>query len=544
MAAYAPAYIDGIRATSRTEFPNTPVFNNWIAPSRFEGDLQFLEVKGTVPTSIRGIYYSMGVDQRFPPKYESDILFNGDGIISAFRIEDGQIDWKRRYVHTDRYKAESKARRPLFGKYRNPFTDDEEVQGIIRTAANTNTTFWRGALLAMKEDGPPFAVHPETLETFGRYDFEGQVQSPTFTAHPKIDPRTGSMLCFSYEAGGNGNDASKEMVFYEINKDGKKITEVWFEAPFCGYSHDFGFTTNYAILPVSPLKSDLNRLKQGGNHWAWDPKEDHLFAIVPRKNPLSKDVRWVRSDNAFQGHIANAFEDEAGKLHYDLSMADDNVFWWFPEEGKEPLHPGKRGRAIRSPMTRFIFDTASLSKDSRVEPTYKCETSTEFARIDDRFQGRRYNHFWALGMDLTRSYDFEACGPPASGLFNLLVHWNWETKQEEVWWPGPRTTLQEPCFVPRSEDAPEGDGYIVVVLNRLDLKYIELAFFDAQHIMDGPIGLSKLPLRPRIAFHGNFVGLAEIEEFARLREDQLGPVKPAQKPLPWQIQKQGEHHSC
>jgi carotenoid cleavage dioxygenase-like enzyme len=49
--------------------------------------------------------------------------------------------------------------------------------------------------LAMKEDGPPFAMDPVTLETIGRYDFEGLILAPTFTAHPKSNPMTGEMVC-------------------------------------------------------------------------------------------------------------------------------------------------------------------------------------------------------------------------------------------------------------------------------------------------------------------------------------------------------------
>jgi carotenoid cleavage dioxygenase-like enzyme len=152
--------------------------------------------------------------------YEEDIHFNGDGSVSAFRFENGHVDFRQRYVHTDRFKA-----------------DNEMVKGIIRTASNTNIIFWRGVLLAIKEDGPPFAMDPVTLETIGRYDFDGQVQSPTFTAHPKFDPDSGEMICYGYEAGGNGYDASCDIVVYTIDKDGKKTEQCWYKAPFCGMIH-------------------------------------------------------------------------------------------------------------------------------------------------------------------------------------------------------------------------------------------------------------------------------------------------------------------
>lgn len=529
-----PAYENGIKVGNRTEFPSTYAFTNAVAPSRFQGEIEELEVFGTIPKSIHGTYYSMGVDKRFPPMHEDDIMFNGDGCVGAYYIRDGHVDWKRRYVQNDRYKAESTARKSLFGQYRNPFTDEASVKGIIRTTSNTNIVFWRGVMLACKEDGPPYALDPETLETIGRYDFDGQVLSPTFTAHPKVDPETGNMLCFGYEAGGNGNDASKEIVFYEIGADGRKLTEVWFEAPFCGYMHDFGFTKNHIILPLTPLKADLQRLQKGGNHWAWDPTEDHYFGIAPRHNPKREDIVWLRSDNCFQGHVAGTYEED-GKLVFDLSMANGNVFFWFPEEGKPPIPPTPG--SLDSPMTRYTFQVTSdgklASPGKRVTPAFSCKTMVEFARIDDRFQGKPYNHFWSLGQDTTRPYDFPKCGPPPGGLFNLLVHYNWATNVEEVWWPGPTTTMQEPCFVPRDVDkSPEGDGYIVIVLNRIDQHTNELAIFDAQNVKVGPIALVRLPLRPRTAFHGNFVDHRDIEAFENQKKD--FKAKPEPEQLPWQ----------
>jgi hypothetical protein len=149
----------------------------------------------------------------------------------------------------------------------------------------------------MKEDGPPFAMDPVTLETIGRYDFDGQVQSPTFTAHPKFDPDTGEMVCYGYEAGGDGHDASCDIVVYTIDKDGKKTEECWYKAPFCGMIHDCAITKNYLILPLTPIKANVDRLKKGGNHFAWDPQEDQWYGIVPRRNGKPEDIIWLRADN-------------------------------------------------------------------------------------------------------------------------------------------------------------------------------------------------------------------------------------------------------
>src|ERR1700761_3864926 len=211
------SYENGRKTGDQVKFPETAAFTGFNKPSRLEGDIFDLEFDGVIPKEIDGTFYRIQPDQRFPPVFEDDIHFNGDGSVTAIRIQNGHADFKQRYVKTDRYLRETEARKALFGRYRNLYTDNELVKGVIRTASNTNVVFWRGALLAMKEDGPPWAMHPVTLETIGRYDFDGQVQTPTFTAHPKFDPETGEMVCFGYEAGGNGQDASYDIVVYTID---------------------------------------------------------------------------------------------------------------------------------------------------------------------------------------------------------------------------------------------------------------------------------------------------------------------------------------
>lgn len=296
-ALIKPAYVGGRKVDDRIKFPETGAFQGMNGPSRLEGDIFQLEIDGAIPPEISGTFYRIQPDHRFPPQYEDDIHFNGDGNITAIRIEGGNADFKQRYAKTDKYLAENAAKKSLFGRYRNPHTDNEAVKGVIRTAANTNIIFWRGMLLATKEDGPPYAMDPVTLETIGRYDFDGQVQSPTFTAHPKIDPETGELVCFGYEAGGNGNDGSCDIVVYTISADGKKTEEAWYKAPFCGMVHDCGISKNYVVLPMTPLKCNTDRLEAGGNHWAWDPNEDQWYGIVPRRGGKTEDIVWLRSNN-------------------------------------------------------------------------------------------------------------------------------------------------------------------------------------------------------------------------------------------------------
>ena len=212
--------------------------------------------------------------------------FNGDGNVSAFRIQNGHVDFKQRYVRTEKFVREAEARRALAGKYRNKYTDS--VSFKIRTTANTNVVLFQGKLLALKEDAPPYAMNPVTLETIGSWDFDGQLPSLTFTAHPKFDPHTREMVCFGYEAKG---DATLDICYYSISNDGKFNEVVWGLAPVCGMIHDFGVTKNFVVFPMIPQVCDLERLKAGGEHWQWNNDIPMYIGVLPRRGAKGSDLK-------------------------------------------------------------------------------------------------------------------------------------------------------------------------------------------------------------------------------------------------------------
>jgi len=75
--------------------------------------------------------------------------------VSLFRFENGHVDFKMRYVKTERWKAERAARRSLYGLYRNPFTDDRSVQGkqeIIAAMMELNDPSLEPLILPHLED--------------------------------------------------------------------------------------------------------------------------------------------------------------------------------------------------------------------------------------------------------------------------------------------------------------------------------------------------------------------------------------------------------
>ncbi|KAF1018822.1 MAG: Lignostilbene-alpha,beta-dioxygenase isozyme I [Paracidovorax wautersii] len=481
-----------------TLFPDIPEFTGLYKPSRVEADVADLEIEGELPPGINGVFYQMSPDSHYPPMLGQDIFFNGDGLVSAFRFDQGRVSLRRRYVQTDRLKAQRREGRSLNGVYRNVHANDP-LAASDNTTANTTALFHAGVLLAMKEDALPYALDPQTLETRGVWDFNGQITSATFTAHPKIDHRNGDLLCFAYEAKGEG---TPDIAYYEVDAQGRLKKEVWFKAPYAAMIHDFAVTEHHVIFPIIPLTVDVERMKRGGQHFQWQPDLPQLFGVLPRQGG-AQDVRWFKGPkDGFQGHTLNSYEAD-GKLHVDMPVTTGNVFYFFPQADGFLPSP----ETLRSCMMRWTFDLQSTQDE--VEPTALTTFPCEFPRCDERYTGQRYRHGFVLAYDPSLPFD-AALGAPPFQFFNQLAHIDVEAGTSEVWYPGNAQCFQEPIFVPRSPDAPEGDGYVIALLNHLNGDNTELVVLDSQRMAAGPVARIKIPFRLRMSLHGNWTSASSL----------------------------------
>jgi len=467
------------------KFPDLPMFRGINAPSRIEVDAHDLQIDGEIPRDINGVFYRIAPDNQYPPRFHDDVPFNADGTISVFRFENGRVHLRHRYVQTERFKLERSAGRALFGKYRNPFTDDPSVQGKDRNLANTTPLVFNGQLFVLREDSPPVRLDPLTLETLGNHDFAGTLASPTFTAHPKLDPHTGQLIAFGYAAKGL---FSRDVVYYEISPQGKVTHQVWFQVPYHSMLHDFGVTRDYAVFPIIPSCGvGTEALKAGKPHYAWDSSKDIYLGVLPRGGKAT-DLRWFRAPNQFCSHVMNAFNDGA-KVSIDVPVAAGNMFPFFPELDKS-WNPA----LAASRLTRWTVDMGSKGEGFHSVQRLS-EFVGEFPKTDHRYQTEPYRHGWLLGFDPTRSG---------------VAHVDHATGKTDTWVADSDTTLQEPTFIPKSEQAAEGDGYIVQVATRAKEMRTDVLLFEALRLGAGPFATIHLPLRLRPGYHGTWASAKEI----------------------------------
>ncbi|MCR2764489.1 carotenoid oxygenase family protein [Microbacterium sp. zg.B48] len=464
------------------KFYNMHSFQGKQSPAtRLEAELYDAEIIGEVPREINGALYRVGGD-RYYPTLEDDVIINGDGLFSMLRFEDGHVDFKSRYVRTPRLLAERAARRRLYGKYRNKYTDDPEAPQVDRNNTGNTYAHWHaGRLFALREDSHPYMIDPETLDTKEQWDFDGKLKSISVCAHPKLDPVTGEWWGFGLFA--DGSYIEPVLALQVADREGNLIREEIFKSPFPGLSHDFAVTREHVIFDIMPLTVDEERMKKGGDFYNYDPSKPSAWGIMRRDGSVN-DIRWFHLPNTFSGHIMNAFT-EGDKVYVDATISPGNGFPFFPTTIGE-ISSLEEGIAQ---ITRLEFD---LSDDAGVPKQYAVPGSVgEMPRNDGRFQMERYR--WGYFR-----HD--------RGIASL----DWDNHQVRLHELPPGVVAQEPMFVPRSADAPEGDGWVMSMVNFMAENRAEFWILDAKNVQADPIARVLLPYRQSFSFHGSFVSLDQI----------------------------------
>lgn len=452
-----------------------------------EIDVRHCEIEGTVPSGLSGAFYRVGPDAQFPLR-QGNIPFDGEGHVSMFRIQDGRVHYKTRYVRNDRWLAQDAAGRALFPMYRNPSLDDPSVKGLSRSTANTHIINHKGYLLSLKEDSPPAAMDLLTLETvMPNYTFDGQLVSQTFTAHPKVDSMTGNIVAFGYEATGFGSD---DVIAFEITPEGKKVWEAKVKVPYVGMLHDFAVTQNYIVLYVIPLAKDDEQLARGGIHWSWDGSKTTYFGAF-RRDGDGSDLRWFNGPTRSATHVMGAFDD-GGKIYVDVEMSESNPFPFMPMKDGSAWDPVKGASYI----TRLSADLNNASvRDYNMERLGPWQGA--LPRQDDRYNTVPYRY----GFLGTR--DANAADPRQANAG--YVRFDHATGTQTFWNAGAGTSLAECCFAPKPGGA-EGEGWLMGVATRQrENGRGDLVILDAQHLDEGPVAVVKLPVRAIGQIHGWWV---------------------------------------
>ncbi|RYZ60881.1 MAG: carotenoid oxygenase family protein, partial [Proteobacteria bacterium] len=382
----------------------------------------------------------------------------------------------------ERYVAQDKAGRILMPMYRNPTQDDPSVKGLSRGTHNTHIYPFNGRLLALKEDSPPAAMDLWTLDTLDPvYRFDGQLDSATFTAHPKRDSRTGNMIAFGYEAKGFN---TKDVNVFEYTPQGRKVWDAWVQVPYVGMLHDFAVTEDFIVLYAIPLQFDQAQVDRGGPHWSWNSGQPTWFGFF-RRGGDGKDIQWIKGPERSATHVMGTFNDK-NRILIDVEMSQSNPFPFMP------MRDGSRWDPVRgaSRITRLSVDLKKkMPKEYGIETLYQNHLGA-LPRQDDRYNTQPYT----VGFLPCPDPDPKDPNKRPSSCWVRMDH---PTRKTTLFRAPEGASLAEACFAPRSANAPEGSGYLMGVASyAAEGGRADLIILDAEKLDAGPVATVKLPTRP------------------------------------------------
>lgn len=456
--------------TSLAESAANPYLTGNYAPVRDELDVSGLGVAGQLPPGLVGTYLRVGPNPRFEP-LGAYHLFDGDGMVHALTIEDGDVRYRNRWVRTKAFGVEERLGRAVFGglaELRVPPPEVVAEAGPARNAANTNVVSHGGRLLALWEAGLPYELTTE-LDTVGEYDFGG-AYTGAFSAHPHVDPVTGEMFVFGYAP------FPPYLRYHVISPTGEVVSSTVIDIPAPVMMHDFVITEHHAVFLDAPAIFDVQGALAGEPIVKWSPEAGCRVGVMARYGD-GGEITWHDVEPRYVFHFMNAYEDD-GRLHV---LAEQMPELRFGIEGDDPA------AAPEFSLWDWSIDLAG----GTLTETQLDDRRTGFPRIDERSTGRRSRHGHALTF----------AGTPRQGDFDAVVRYDLATMEAETHAYGAGRTTSEVVFAPDPAAASDSEGWLCSFVHDAATDTSTFEVLDAADVTAGPLAVVTLPRRVPFGFH-------------------------------------------
>jgi carotenoid cleavage dioxygenase-like enzyme len=433
-----------------------------------------MEVIGAVPADISGSFLRVGPNPYYVPDEARYHIFDGDGMIHGIHLNGGKATYRNRFIQTKGLTEEREKGEwiypglNMFGEY----IARGEMPGTKNTG-NTAMVFHQGQLYAMMEGGTPYRMSLPDLETEGEHDFDGTV-THNFTAHPKVDAKTGEMMTFGYGL------EPPFLSYSVVGQDGRAShsTEITIPKPIM--MHDCAITENYTVFPDLPLVFDFDKMMSGGGLVGWEPENGCRIGIVPRRGD-DASIRWFEIEESFLFHVANAFE-EGDEVVFQACRSNRGGI--VTEEGADV-----RDQLGQLHEWRFNMNTGEI-KSKAIDREYHCD----FPRINDDYVGykNRYTYAARFRVEDMPTFDGE-------------MKYDNETGAIEMHYFGDDAESGEAVFVPRIGATSEDDGYVICFVYDRKTGSSDCQILDAQKWAADPVARIKIPQRVPHGFHAAWV---------------------------------------
>ncbi len=433
-----------------------------------------LEVIGEVPRDISGNFLRVGPNPYYVPDQARYHIFDGDGMIHGVHISAGTATYRNRFIDSEGLRKEREAGHWIYPGLN--LYGDYIARGEMPESKNTGNTamvFHNGQLLAMMEGGTPYRVSLPDLTTGGEHDFEDTLHHH-FTAHPKVDEKTGEMMTFGYGI------TPPYLTYSVVSAEGRAVHTKEITIPKAVMMHDCAITERYTIFPDLPLTFDLDRMMTGQGIVGWEPENGCRIGIVPRMGDDSS-IRWFEIEESFLFHVANAWE-EGDVVVFQACRSD---------RGGIVTAEGADVSEQLGQLHEWRFNMATGEVESRpLDREFHCD----FPRIKDDLVGYKNRYTYAARFKLQEMPVFDGEMKYDNETGEIQVH-----KFPEDWESG------EAVFAPRNGATAEDDGYVICFVSNSELGESECHIIDAQNFAAEPVARIKIPQRVPHGFHAAWV---------------------------------------
>ncbi|HAI15987.1 MAG TPA: carotenoid oxygenase [Gammaproteobacteria bacterium] len=401
-----------------------------------------LEVIGSIPKELSGLYLRNGPNPIGSPNVKKYHWFTGEGMLHGVRIDEGKAIW-----------------------YRN---------NLVGSGNNTHVISHAGKIYAIAEAGDKPVEIDQQLNSLDTDPFHGTLETG-FTAHTKFDSQSKELhgITYAFPRG------SYEAHYVVIGKDGRvKRTDL---LPLSSGTmlHECAITENYVLVLDLSITFALSKLAKGYFPFSWNDDHQARIGLLNRKSD-NVEIKWFNIDPCYFFHTVNAYEDQQGNVVVD-AMRYQRLF---DEDWNGPF------TEFPSLLTRW---TLNLANGNASEQQLD-DLPAEFPRMHPHLNGK-FNRFgYLLGTGLGVKPDF-----------GRIIKYDFVNKSNEVYELGEGKEGAESVFIPSENQKNEDDGYLMTYVYDKASDKSNLVIFHAQNIKSGPIAQIKLPQRVPFGFHGNWV---------------------------------------
>jgi all-trans-8'-apo-beta-carotenal 15,15'-oxygenase len=433
-------------------------------------------VHGRAPVGLEGALFRNGPGKFRRPGGSATHWFDGDGLMRAFRVHDGQATLEARFADTPKRRWETEIDAvvtPGFGTA----GDDRARIGSPEDANSANTAVMMAGdeVWALWEGGAPLAMDAGDLSTRRFVNLRDDLKGMPFQAHPRYDP-DGTVWNIGLNA--------DQMIVWRLNPDRSLHTAEVVPLPRASYMHDFTATARHLIIVLQPWVFERRTMPYAAQ-FAWKADMGTQVMVIDKADLTRTRIFELPSFSYF--HLGDAWEDASGTIRFDVAAGRDVTF---AIEGARVMVEG-RGTVPGEPTQLSLI---TLHANGRAEMV-KTGIAAEFPRSDPRRAGlaRRY----------TSHVAGETGGRP---LPTGLAVQDWETGRSNLFDFGDRVVMEEAVWVPKPGRSDEADAWLVAPAINLAEGVTELHVFDVARVSDGPVASWRANVALPAGFHGIWAG--------------------------------------